>query len=61
MEVGGQRTAGPDVGFEVDFLWYFGAGVDVRLGESFVAGAGISGIGGCYSDSRSLEAGIHLG
>jgi hypothetical protein len=50
----------PEVGFELDFLWYFGAGVDVELSESFTGGIGISGLGGICGDSRSLEAGVHL-
>ena len=55
------RIPGPDVGFDVDFLWYFGAGLDVRLGESFVAGFGITGNKMVRSLSLGLEAGAHLG
>jgi hypothetical protein len=53
--------AGPDVGFDMDFLWYFGAGVDVRLGESLMVGFGITGNKPVESPGRAIEAGVHLG
>jgi hypothetical protein len=57
----GVFMAPPDVGFELDFLWYFGAGVDVKLSSSFFIGFEVSGVGGIYSNARSFEAGAHIG
>jgi hypothetical protein len=61
LEVGGVRMAGPEVGFELNPLWFFGAGVDTRLGSHIVAGVGLSVEQLVGSSSRSLEAGVHLG
>lgn len=59
--VDGNDAPGPDSSFEFNLLGYFGAGVDFRLGEHFVAGFGLSAEQLASSDSRSIEAGIHFG
>jgi hypothetical protein len=61
LEVGGVRMPGPEVGFEFDALWYFGGGLDLRLGDSFVLGAALSFDKLVSGPSRSFEAGVHLG
>jgi hypothetical protein len=61
LEVGGVRMPGPEVGFELNPLWFFGAGVDMRLGSHIVAGVGLSIEQLVGSSSRSIEAGVHLG
>jgi hypothetical protein len=61
MEVGGVRMAGPEVEFEFNPLWFFGAGMDTRLGSHLVAGVGLLVEQLVGSSSRSLEAGVHLG
>jgi hypothetical protein len=59
IEVGGQRMAGPEVGFEFSLLVNIGAGLDIRLGRHFTAGINLAGTGQ-GSELHSLEAGVHL-
>jgi hypothetical protein len=57
----------PDVGFELSAIVHFGAGLDVRLGEHFLAGAGVTAILVASrftaepASSNAIEAGLHLG
>jgi hypothetical protein len=57
----GATSPGPDLRFEVDGMWYFGGGLDIRLGERMVAGAAVSFDQSMVSDSRSLQLGVHMG
>lgn len=59
--VGGNEAPGPDSAFDFDGLWYFGGGVDFRIGEHFVAGFGAAFEQMANSGVRSIEAGIHVG
>jgi opacity protein-like surface antigen len=61
FEVGGGRMAGPEVGFEFNLTWSVGAGLDIRLGDHFIAGATVSGTQLMAGNSRSIDAGVHLG
>jgi hypothetical protein len=61
MEVGGVRMAGPDIGFSLKGFWSIGAGLDMRLGDHFVGGVGVSFDQLVGDPSSSLKAGIHLG
>ncbi len=62
----GTSMDGPGNSLEFDLLWSVGAGIDVRLGKSWVVGGALSGIGVAKSlsgggVSGSFEAGVHIG
>ena len=59
--VSGVEAEGPGSSFDIDGLWYFGLGMDVHWGVSVVAGLAVSSDYLISSNSRSLQAGIHLG
>ena len=60
--IDGSQVSGPGSSFDFNLLGYFGAGVDFRLGEHFVAGFGLSAEQLASSDVRSsIEAGLHIG
>jgi hypothetical protein len=61
LEVDGVRMAGPEVEFEISGFWSLGTGLDIRLGDHFLAGFTASYAQTIGSQTRSLEAGIHLG
>ena len=61
MEIGGVRMPGPDVGFQFDATLYFGGGLDIRLGDQFLAGFSATFDRSMDGGSRSLVAGAHLG
>ena len=59
--VGGNRMDGPESSFDTDALWYFGAGVDMRLSKDFFVGLGATWEQLTTNETRSLQAGIHVG
>jgi hypothetical protein len=60
MAAGG-HVPGPESGLEINGLWYFGGGVDIRLGRYLSAGIAGSFEQLVSSEVRSVGAGIHLG
>ena len=65
LPTGGGDMPGPESGFKSDLFFSFGAGVDIRLGEHWMAGMDVSAIGVAKSlDTESIggsvEAGLHV-
>ncbi len=58
---GGTTMDGPGASFEVNGIWTIGAGLDIRLGRRWIAGASASFDQLWGNDSRSIGAGIYLG
>jgi len=54
----------PDSSFDLGFTWAFGGGIDIRISESLLLGAALSGEAALSSDDnllrRSLRAGFHV-
>lgn len=63
---GGEFGDGPETEFEIGGVWYFGVGMDARLGANWRLGASFSGIGMATRFSGdgitgALEGGLYLG
>ena len=56
----GNAVPGPDTSVEFTGLVSFGTGLDIRLGDNFVAGAAITAVLG-FEQLKTLEAGVHVG
>ncbi|MDH5640370.1 MAG: hypothetical protein OEY28_03675 [Nitrospira sp.] len=56
----GSRVPGPEVEFEWTTLLNFGGGLDIRLGDHFIAGLALS-VMSEGAKPRSIDAGFHLG
>jgi hypothetical protein len=54
------EAPGPDA-FEFDTIFFYGTGLDIRLGDHFRAGITLSGVQRFSSGFQAIEAGIHLG